>query len=124
MVYYQLFRILPDIKFINKICKLYGINDLEEYNKFTINDLKKMNTVKNIENIRSELSRYYLYCKFKTYVENLDEKKSITILRHFLKVINYKVESAEKYSNHQKYLVYNIKNLNPNRDYQLIVDFD
>lgn len=124
-IHYQLFKKLPDIAFINKLCHLYGIKNFDTNYEFTIRDLEKLNTIENIDNIKYELYEYYLNCKFKKYVENLTEKKSITILRHFLKIINYKVLSREKYSDSRKYLLYNIKNNNiTSDDYEFTVNFD
>ncbi len=121
-IYFQLFKVLPDLEFINKITKLYGLNDLDINYKFTLKDLEKMGTVEKLNNIKDELANYYLNCKFKKYMDNLTEKKSITILRHFLKVIDYKVVSREKYSDNRKYLAYNIINTNP--EYELTLNFD
>lgn len=124
-IYYQLFKKLPEIDYINKVATLFGIHDLDVHYNFTLKDLEKTNIIEKIEAIRSELSEYYLNCKFRKYVSDLTEKKCITILRHFLKVINYKVISREKYSDNKKYLVYNIKNgYKTPEKYHLVMSFD
>lgn len=123
-IYFQLFKKLPDYNMIINIVELYGIKDLDINYKFTINDLIKLNIVHKLNQCRNELNLYYLNCKFNKYVNNMTEKKSITVLRHFLKVINYKVVSKEKYSNNKKYLVYNIKNNNDNNEIDLTLNFD
>ncbi len=124
-IYFQLFKKLPDIIFINKIAQLYGIKDLDINYKFTIKDLEKNNVVQKLNDIKDEIGIYYLNCKYKKYIDNLTEKKSITVLRHLLKIINYKVISHEKYSDNRKYLVYNIKNNNKIFDNsELTINFD
>lgn len=122
--HFQLFKILPSVDFINKICELYGIKNLDINYNFTIDSLKKFNTVEKLNNIKDDICAYYINCKCIKYMEDLTEKKSITILRHFLRVINYKVISREKYSEGKKYLQYNLKNLNNNNDYDLTINFD
>jgi hypothetical protein len=109
MVPNQLFKKIPDYNIIIKILSLFGIYRLEDENKLTINDLVKRETVKKLIGIKDELNNYYLNCKFKKFVNDLDEKKSITILRHFLKLLDYKLITREKYSDGHKYLVYYIK---------------
>ena len=124
-IYFQLFKVLPEINFINKIANLYGIKDLDTCYKFSLKDLTKLEITNKIDKMKDELKEYYLNCKYKKYTENLTEKKSITILRHFLKVINYKVISKEKYSDNKKYLIYNIKNNNLiSKDYKLTMNFE
>lgn len=109
MIPNQLFKKIPDHNIIIKLLSLFGIYRLEDENKFTINDLIKRETVKKIYGIKEELSNYYLNCKYKKFVNDLDEKKSITILRHFLKLLDYKLITKEKYSDGHKYLVYYVK---------------
>ncbi len=124
-IHFQLFKVLPTKEFIDKIAQLYGVKDFDTNYKFTIKDLENCDIVGRLNDMRLELFEYYLNCKFKKYMEDLTEKKSITILRHFLRVINYKVESREKYSNNRKYLVYNLKNINISPDdYELTINFD
>ena len=124
-IYFQIFKKKPDIEFIIKLIQLYGFKELDDNYKFTIQELEKRYIIKEINKIQNELKNYYINCKYHKYVENLTEKKSITILRHFLRVINYKIISKEKYSDNKKYLIYNIKNNNlPNIDSKLTINFD
>ena len=124
-VHFQLFKVLPNKEFIDKIAQLYGIKDFDTNYIFTIKDLEKRNIIGQLNNLKLEIAVYYLNCKFKKYMEYLTEKKSITVLRQFLRVINYKVESKEKYSNRKKYLVYNLKNTNiSSDDYDFTINFD
>ena len=59
-----------------------------------------MNSVEKLKLLK--LDKYYLPCKAKIYLLNINEKRAITILRHFLKVFNYKLYSTEKYINKKK----------------------
>jgi hypothetical protein len=124
-IHFQLFKVLPSREFIHKIAQLYDIKDFDTNYMFTLKNLENIKTVENLNKMNTEISKYYLNCKYNKYMKDLNEKKSITILRHFLRIINYKVESREKYSNNHKYLLYNIKNMNISPDdYELTIEFD
>ena len=54
------------------------------------------------------LKKYYIKCKHKVYLANLNEKKVITLLRQLLKVHDYELKAKEKYENGKKFLLYTI----------------
>ena len=56
-------------------------------------------------------------CKYDKYVNNLNEKKIVTILRQLVRTHNYKVVSYEKYIDGQKTLLYSLENDVPVDDY-------
>ena len=79
--------------------------------KTTFNIIKKnknefevvlLTTNKNI----NEISKFYIPCKAK-YLNDLNEKKCITILRQFLKVHNHTLMYKEKYVKGKKIEKYN-----------------
>jgi hypothetical protein len=104
----QLFRISPDLKITQKLLNIFGINDLEDNHSFTKINLKDLNTVNNLNEMNEELSRYYIPCKAKQYLQNIDEKRAVTILRQFLKVHNHTLMSKEKYTKGNKVLFYQV----------------
>lgn len=106
----QLFKIIPNKDFIINFCKLYTINNIDSNQTFTINKLKQIDLLNKI-NIE-ELQKYYIKCKSKKFLTNLTYKKSITILRQLLKLINYNVQSKERCEHSKKYLEYSIIKLN------------
>jgi hypothetical protein len=70
---------------------------------------KNMATKKIIEKINEFivlLKNYYLKCKHKKYLENLNEKKIITLFRQILRPYDYSITTYEKYDNGEKYLLY------------------
>ena len=58
--------------------------------------------------IIDELTKYYIPCKAKKYLDHLNEKKCITILRQFLKIHNHTLISKEKYIKGEKQLFYQV----------------
>ena len=107
----QLFKIKPSFETLLKICFLYGIdlNNLDKKYTFTKMDLIELQIENYFEMIKNLLCQYYLPCKNKKYLECIDIKKSITILRQLLKLYNYSLLSSEHYNNSKKYIVYTIK---------------
>ena len=105
----QLFRRNPDRYIINDLMLIFNIKSLDDENfHFTKQDLINLNIIDKINNIREKLEIYYLPCKAKMYLENLTEKKCITILRQFLKYIDYNLKLKEKYIKGTKNYLYYI----------------
>jgi len=109
----QLFKKIPSDEILNKLLICFGLKNINDKKYFSRNDLKKINTIENINKIKNKLEEFYLPCKAKIYLNNLTEKKIITILKHFIKYKLYKLISCEKYMNKTKIIIYQlIKNIN------------
>ena len=108
MIYYQLFREEPSLEFMNKLLKSYGLYDIYSTNTFSKSSLKFLKSVDSIKELIPLLNIYYLPCKSKLYLKDLNEKKIITILKHFLKFFNVELLSSEKYIDKKKELVYHL----------------
>ena len=129
----QLFSKIPDTKIVLTLLHLFGIQGLDDNHSFTKEHLKELKTVENIQKICGILSDYYLPCKASIYLRDINEKKSITILRQFLKVHKYTLYSKEKYSKGDKMLHYqvipmdisiNIKSHDEKRVNPIVISFD
>ena len=79
------------------------------YYEFTIKSLVNKKSVLKMEEYIIQLKKYYLKCKYSKYLENVNEKKLITILRQILKPYDFSVNSVEKYNNGEKFLLYTIE---------------
>ena len=117
----QLFRRNPDRYIISDILKIFNIESLDDENfYFTKSDLLNSDIIDNITKIKHKLEVYYIPCKAKVYLENIDVNKSITILRQFLKYLEYNLKLKEKYVNGVKnYQYFIICNKN-----KVVIDFD
>ena len=104
----QLFRHFPDEKITIELLSLFGINGFTDNHSFTRKNLEELKTVECIEGIIDSLSNFYIPCKSKQYLTNLNEKKCITILRQFLKTHNYTLFSKEKFVKGEKQLFYQV----------------
>ena len=125
----QLFRTIPDRAFTIELLNLYGIDDFTDTHFFTKNDLDKLDTLHKLNEIKNRLDEYYIPCKSKTYLQDITLKRSIVILRHFLKCHNYNIHSKEKFIKGVKYTTYRIIPQTdgivvPDKPKKVIVSFD
>ena len=130
----QNFKNNQDIKIINVLLETFGLNNLTDERSFTKEYMKDINTVTKINTLIPTLSEYYLPCKCKIYLNDITEKKAITILRQFIRNFNYKVISFEKSVKGKKIMIYRLmlenkdllypknNNIKDNRKY--IISFD
>lgn len=108
MVVNQLFIEIPPLNIIIKILNAFGLDNLDDKKEFTFLDMNIKNTILNLKQIENEFKIYYLPCKRLKYVNDINNKSAITILRQFIKMYDYDLISKEKYINGIKYLVYKI----------------
>jgi hypothetical protein len=126
----QLFKKSPDVDTTIKLLNHFGIQDLNDNHSFHKKNLIDLDTVSEISNMVDELEKYYLPCKAKVYLSDINERKCITILRQFLKSQGYTLISKEKYINKKKLLIYQVIPLQidiktDNRDTsKIILSFD
>lgn len=104
----QLFKINPDAKIIDLLLTAFGLTNLDDTRFFTKQNIIDNDTTNNIIKLIPELQQYYLPCKSKVYLKDLNEKKCITILRQFLKFFNYKCIATEKSFNGTKQMTYRL----------------
>lgn len=108
MVKNQLFRVLPDTEIIQTLLETFGLTSLEDTNYFTKDTIKDLETVDQFNQLKDNLSNYYLPCKAKVYLNEITDKKCITIFRQFIKVHDYTLISKERYINRKKMCVYRL----------------
>jgi hypothetical protein len=125
----QLFNKLVEEELTILLLKCVHINGFDDNRTFTKNDMKIYDSVQFFElNILDELKKYYLPCKAKVYLTNLNEKKLITIIKQVLKLSNYNLVSIEKNKNNKKCISYKLSKLasinNFDNNDNTIVNFD
>ena len=108
----QLFKKKPEIDYILPILECFNIPDINVNVSFTKKDLHQFQTVKKLTDHIYLLEDMYLPCKAKIYLYNLNEKKSITILRQLLKLYKLSLKSSEKYFHGEKMIEYSFFNNN------------
>jgi len=105
----QLFSFVPELNVVDKLLSFFGleegINDKNSFNKL---NMKELETVKKIDEYKGELRKYYIPCKARVYLDVIDEKKCITILRQFIKTHGYTLVSSDKSINGNKIKLYRL----------------
>lgn len=104
----QLFKIVPDLQIIQAILEAFGLDDIEDTRIFTKEHMKDVDTVQKINELIPTLKGYYIPCKSKKYLIELNEKKCITILRQFVKIHHYKCIGMEKSIKGNKCMTYRL----------------
>ena len=106
----QLFKIYIPIEVVNNISLLINIDLLNlKRNSFTKKDLKESDISSKFEEIQQKLKPYYIPCKYKNYIENLNINKFITIYRQILKLHNFSLVSKDQYEKSKKYILYTVE---------------
>lgn len=111
MKYLQLFCDLPSEQFLNQLLKCYGVQSLSDSHEFNKGDLVELKTVDKLNDLIPELILYYLPCKAKIYLNDITEKRAVTILSQFLKLYDYKLLREEKIINKKKIIFYRIQKI-------------
>ena len=114
MKIHQLFKEKIPEELFTDIIRKFNIQNLQEITCFSKQDLVNIDIVSQMEQIKHSLWPYYLPCKAKIYLENLNINKCITILRQVLKLYQMKLESKQKYIKYKKTTVYYISRTNLN----------
>ena len=117
----QLFKKNPSNELFKKVLESFGLVDLDDKRSFSRKDLKYIKTVDKINSIKSELEECYLPCKARTYLNGLNEKNVITILRQILKTRNHSITSREKYMKGSKFIIYTLCKLE-SKKYKPLLD--
>lgn len=104
----QLFRQVPPRDICQKVLESFGIKDLDDTINFSRKDLEAVQCVEKMERLRPLLVKYYLPCKARTYLNDLNEKNVITILRQIVRLYGYSISSREKYIKGDKFIIYQL----------------
>ena len=99
-----IFKIPPKKEFVEEIFIYLQFLGLHDKKIFTKKDLHK----ERFEEIITWIEPYYIPCKAKRFLYNIDESKQITILRHMLRSIGYDLLVQIKLINSSKVTTYQI----------------
>lgn len=104
----QLFKNTPDLQIVQSVLEAFGLDNIEDTRLFTKEHMQDVETVQKITLLSDKLKEYYLPCKSKKYLTDLNEKKCITILRQFIKIHHYKCIGMEKSVKGKKMMTYRL----------------
>jgi len=113
----QLFKTIPPRELVYKVLQTFGLNGLDDTRNFTRQDINKLGTIDKIYLLKPLLEEYYLPCKARTYLNDINEKNIITILRQLIRIYGYSIVSREKYIKGNKFIIYQLISQD-DRDYK------
>jgi hypothetical protein len=102
------------------VMQAFGLGGLDDRRSFSKLDMQEMGTVEKIRELVPQLRDYYLPCKARVYLENITEKKAITILKQMLRLHAHTLMSRERNARHRKVILYQIVNDQERRSLQHI----
>jgi hypothetical protein len=102
----QLFKAtIPEELFV-KLYTCFGYQNIFDDYMFSKSDLVRLNTVDKVNFIKEEILQYYLPCKAKLYLTDININKCITIFRQIVRLFNLALLSKQKYVKHKKTTLY------------------
>lgn len=104
----QLFTKSVDRDVAERLVQCLGLKGLDDSTNFTRFDLVRVGAVTKIYAMIDQLYQYYLPCKARIYLTQINEKKAVTIVKQILRLHNYSVVAKEKNNGNQKIIVYRI----------------
>lgn len=124
MKIYQLFKEKIPEDIFQELLQIFNIKDTSNDTSpcFSKQDLLIANVVEKIEQLKTKIYPYYLPCKARVYLEDIDINKCITIFRQILKLYQMKLESKQKYVKYKKTTVYFVSKTNTNPTTHMKVD--
>jgi hypothetical protein len=101
---FQLFTKLPDNNILDNIQNIYPFK--KEKIIFTKELILSNNTIEKLNKFIPTLKQYYLPCKQKRFLEYINFRKTLTILRQILRVFGYVIKSRERFIQYRKQYEY------------------
>ena len=104
----QLFKSIPPRSVCVNVLNAFGLSGFDDTHNFSRSDLEAVDCVNKMSILKNVLTEYYLPCKKKIYLRDINYKRSITILRQCIKIYNFVLKSKEKYIKGDKLIIYQI----------------
>lgn len=127
----QLFCKKPDLEILSILLDSFNIENLNDKKIFTKRNMVDFGTVEKINKNKKKFENYYLPCKASKYLNNINEKKAITILKQIVRTFDFYIYSKERVKDNEKYIIYQVvpleqkKILNVKKRNQIyVVSFD
>ena len=104
----QLFRSIPPRSLCIEVVQCFGLTGFDDSRNFSRKDLINVNCIENLNKLKVKLLDYYLPCKARSYLTELNTKNSITLLRQIVRLYGFSISSREKYIKGDKFIIYQL----------------
>jgi hypothetical protein len=112
MKLYQLFKSIPPPTFMDDFLACFGLRGLDDSSEFSKFTLRERGTVDQLVELLPEIVLYYIPCKAKKYLSEIDEDRAITIMRQLLRLYEYELSKKERVINKKKVIFYSLQPTN------------
>jgi hypothetical protein len=102
----QLFRERVPEELLERVAKCFGLQSIHDTTLFCKTDLERHESCNKVIYMLDEIRHYYLPCKARMYLTEMDEGKCITSFRQMLRLHNLNLRSIQKYVNYKKVTYY------------------
>ena len=106
----QLFTKHVELEVVMQLLACFGLESLQDKRLFSKHDLMQDKTVEKIKELLPVLEEYYLPCKSRIYLQNINEKRALTILKQVLRLHQYYLMSIERNIQNKKVIFYKLLN--------------
>jgi hypothetical protein len=104
---FQLFSKIPEYNVLDEIEKIYPISGFRKRKViFTKDSMNEFNTFEKIKTLIPILKKYYMPCKQKIFLNYINFRKSLTILRQILRVFGFSIKHKERFIQYRKQYEY------------------
>lgn len=106
----QLFRKQVDEPLVLQLLGAFGIRDLGDRRVFSKHDLVFMRTLDALRDsgVIDKLREFYIPCKARVYLDDITEKKAITVLKQVLRLHDHVLIARERNVNNHKVIFYHV----------------
>lgn len=104
----QLFTRNIEIDVLLQVLNCFGLKDLQDHRTFSKADMVLAKTVQKLACVNPSLNTFYMPCKAKLYLQDMNEKKAVTVLKQCLRLHSYKLRSREKNIGGKKIVLYSL----------------
>lgn len=91
-----------------RVLRCFGLAGFDDRRMFSKFDIDNYDTVRLMNGMMNELSQYYMPCKARTYLTNINNKKCVTILKQIIRLYGYTLMSRERNVHGKKVIFYQI----------------
>lgn len=112
MKLYQLFKSVPPPSFMVDFLACFGLRGLDDSSEFSKFTLRERSSVEQLVDFLPEIVMYYIPCKAKKYLSDIDEDRAITILRQLLRIYEYELAKKERVIKKKKIIFYSLQPTN------------
>lgn len=110
----QLFSRTVDGSILDAVLHSFGLQGLHDRRTFTKHDMVSLNTVDRMcADAVPQLRQCYIPCKARTYLDDLTDKKALTVFKQVLRLHDHTLVARERSMGGRKIVMYHLEPCEP-----------